>query len=943
MKKDLIKRYKSILVAAVFVIACGITFLFGTPRTTYTMPGLEKTFSEDVNESAPFISDFTAYHKKLKSVSIEPNTRRESNDGTLEVSLCNEFGEVLATDSKEFRELEYGYMNEFTFDATLTPGAAYKLMVTAKDCPDDAICLSVIDNTVLLTEMTYKAPMTKKGMLPYVLGYALAGVLLIAAIEDRKNYSRLSKICTYGFVFVASVALILMNDEGSRPIVYSGVELNHDGGYEDYRDFLSMTEENGKEGNMCNTDEYMLNKGEYTVKLSYMTGNEGNKVEVYDDGIMTDSFDINPATTHDEYTFRTDKDTQNTMIKIYYCGQGVLKVNELSLSPAVGKSFYSDNMFFLFVFVLLNVIGLLMYHRNMKKPLDKKMVFDMAAIVCIAICGLYPFLTSNLWAGDDLSYHLLRIEGLKDAMLDGQAPAVVMPNALSGNGYLNSMYPYLFLYIPAILRICRVSLILSYKVLIFLANLATAYMTYVAIKSVCNRRYASLLGALLYVMLPYRFTNIYARAALGEILAMTFLPFLFAAVYHLLLGDKKKWYWIIIALTGLLQSHIISFVWGCILTAIPCVLFAREFFKEKRWLKLIEAAFISVLVNLWFVIPFVKFYMSGELGSGVLEWAGFSEYTCDPKYFLTMMGSQGFRYLSFGVPVVFLAVFGAIYMVFEKREKCVKENYLSLLYIGAVLITILIMPYGASENLKSVMLIDKFFTTMQFPWRLFAQASALFIFVGVIWLSECKALEQYNLKTIILVVLVAVSMFVGMRGLDKQEEYSCENYSDEYTAGHETKVKGIISEENIVRYPYEWRINGVDETQLMSSYFVSSYDTTEVVSYNKKGTSADLVYKATEPGSIVVFPIMNYYGYEAFDENDDEIEIVQTCDYAIQCDMNTDGNEHTIRIRYVEPTAFVLGFWVSLLSVIGIAAYALYGKVNAKKNGETAGKDKKKA
>ncbi len=64
-------------------------------------------------------------------------------------------------------------------------------------------------------------------------------------------------------------------------------------------------------------------------------------------------------------------------------------------------------------------------------------------------------------------------------MLDGQFPVVIFPEALAGNGYLNSMYPYLFLYIPAFLRLFGVSLALSYKTLIFLANIATVAITWI--------------------------------------------------------------------------------------------------------------------------------------------------------------------------------------------------------------------------------------------------------------------------------------------------------------------------------------------------------------------------------------------------------------------------------------------------------------------------------
>ena len=74
-------------------------------------------------------------------------------------------------------------------------------------------------------------------------------------------------------------------------------------------------------------------------------------------------------------------------------------------------------------------------------------------------------------------------------------------------------------YIPAFLRLLGVSLALSYKTLIFLANIATVAVIYKVLKSMTPSRYACILGTALYILLPYRFTNIYARGALGETLA----------------------------------------------------------------------------------------------------------------------------------------------------------------------------------------------------------------------------------------------------------------------------------------------------------------------------------------------------------------------------------------------------------------------------------------
>ena len=920
-----ISKYRIYIVVALFLVLTVATALVGRNRTTVKLPSLEKQKSPYITESAPFAGTFVANYENLYSISVEPNEEYETF-GRIEVSLLDENGNVLGVDTKDCQKIDFGYMTEFNIKAKLNVGSNYLVLVKTYDCGEDGVSVSVINGTALLTELTYKAPITAKGMLPYVLIYAILALLIIAAVEDRKSYSQTAKLVSWGFFIIAGASIILMNDEATRPLSYMGTELNHDMGFEDYRGFLTASAESGDTGGiLCSTNEYMLNKGEYTVGLSYLSSSDANTVAVMDDGVLLYEFNVNNFATYDEYTFSVDKDTQNTVIAVKFSGDGVFKVNQLNFQRAGGKAFYSDNYFFLVLFIVLNLTGFVLY--QCRERIDKKTLMTVIMLVGISLLGLFPYLNSKLWPADDLAYHLYRIEGIKDAIIDGQFPAVIYPNALSGNGYLNSMYPYLFLYIPAILRIFRVSLVLSYKVLVFLANLATASLTYVAIKSMLDEKVPhpgsyAILGSLLYIMLPYRFNNIYARGAVGEILAMTFLPFLFASIYHLLLGNRDKWYWIIIALSGLLQSHIISFVLGCVITAICCAVFVRELFKESRWLKLIEAAGISVLVNLWFLVPFVSFYMGQDIRTEALDWHSFSEYVCDPGLMLNMIGAQDYRYLSLGIPVAFLAFFGIIHVVYEdKSGNGAKENYLRLLFSIGGALTLLITTYGASFNLKSVYVADKLLSTMQFAWRLFAQSTALFIFVGVIWLSESQILEKYNLKRVLVVMLATVSLFVGMRGLDSFEAYSNRDYTDTYSEGHEIKVGGVVIKEGIVSYPYEYRVNGVDETVIFNSYYLNDYEGTEVLSYNKKGTSVDITYTANSSGAAIVLPIMFYDGYEAFDESGNKLNLAMVHKYAIEAPMVGDGILHELHIQYNVPIIFKVATMISILSLVGIGVY----------------------
>ena len=284
--------------------------------------------------------------------------------------------------------------------------------------------------------------------------------------------------------------------------------------------------------------------------------------------------------------------------------------------------------------VLLAVTAMLLDGYWKKHPVsrERKLTFLILAGLCLYASA--PLFIQSFKQADDLCYHLLRIEGIKDGMRDGQFPVVIYPEALSGNGYLNSMYPYLFLYIPAFLRLFGVSLAMSYKFLILLANIATVALTWKSFRMMKASRYACLLGTALYILLPYRFTNIYARGALGETLAMTFLPVVIAGFYQVLVGDQKKWIWLVLGFTGLVESHVLSTAYMAVIFAACCLVFVRELFREKRWLSLLKAAGLTVLLNLWFLVPFLYFYLKENLYTESLDWSGYSEYSINAAFLL---------------------------------------------------------------------------------------------------------------------------------------------------------------------------------------------------------------------------------------------------------------------------------------------------------------------
>ena len=107
-----------------------------------------------------------------------------------------------------------------------------------------------------------------------------------------------------------------------------------------------------------------------------------------------------------------------------------------------------------------------MRETTKKQKSKKEKSFVLGMVILIAIITGLPFLKPGLGGHLlDTLYHLLRIESVKEALLNGAYPARVNPLFLNGYGYGSSLfYSDITLVVPAILRLLGVSPILSWKI-----------------------------------------------------------------------------------------------------------------------------------------------------------------------------------------------------------------------------------------------------------------------------------------------------------------------------------------------------------------------------------------------------------------------------------------------------------------------------------------------
>ena len=252
--------------------------------------------------------------------------------------------------------------------------------------------------------------------------------------------------------------------------------------------------------------------------------------------------------------------------------------------------------------------------------LPKERRSSIVAVVSIGVLASLPLFTNYLLNGADLSFHLMRIEGLAEGLRQGNFPVKMQPLWVNDHGYpVSVMYGDALLYVPALLTLCGFTVQTAYKVYLFGMNLLTAAVSYHCGKTISKSTNIGIIASVLYTLSGYRLTNAVYRAALGEVTAMAFLPLVFLGLWQIFSyeeGEDKSRLrrgagLLILGYTGILQSHLLSFEMAILFSVIFCLMQGRRF--VKRCMLLVKTGLVTIGVNLFYLVPFLDYMLTQDM------------------------------------------------------------------------------------------------------------------------------------------------------------------------------------------------------------------------------------------------------------------------------------------------------------------------------------------
>lgn len=553
-------------------------------------------------------------------------------------------------------------------------------------------------------------------------------LLLVAAAPMQTYYER---------EFAASDLEI--PDEAASAVSLSGEEDS----------FLQA--ESGYQGTVAAAENVTLQRGTYRIQAVTWSEGSGNRLEIYSprtlnadntEGKLLTEGTIASDGGLTELTFEVTESLEDVSFLVWYEGTGDFHISSLYLTST--KRMYQDPLILMGLMIIASLL-ILMLRRKKGDPdrETKKAVFLLGAAVLVASLPLcFPYVLD----GNDLYYQFNRILGIQEALKSGQFPVKLHSTLLHGYGYGSSIfYPELFLYFPAALGCLGMSLIGCYRLLLFLVHATTAFVSYRSFSGIFRSREKGLPAAILYVLSIYRLLDLYTRAAVGEGMAMIFIPLVMWGLYELFLGDEKKWYLAALGFTGIMQCHILSTELAVAFGALFGLSFLGKLREKKRLFNLFLAGGVTLLLNLGLVLPILQHaaypFHVFSVESTLSWWT-----TTLPKLFDLCMANPTERMYAgmenggempctIGLPLVLgLLAFFYVRIVDGKKEDSSlrRLTFVSLLALLGIYASTNYFPW---DKIQAIGLLRKAVTTIQLPWRCLAFSTALLcpVTVEAIW------------------------------------------------------------------------------------------------------------------------------------------------------------------------------------------------------------------
>lgn len=591
---------------------------------------------------------------------------------------------------------------------------------------------------------------------------------------------------------------------------------------------------------------------------------------------------------------------------------------------------------------------------------------NIAIIFIVSIFVCLPLLNKNcnIYIDDGIQ-HLCRLIGTEQTLVSKQFLPIIMSNFCNNFGYSwNIFYSPLTAYIPLIFRIFSFSFETCLKLFMFVVTVATGIAMYKFVIKITKNKNIAILASVLYIIAPYRITDMYVRMALAELTSFIFIPMVFSGMYSII-NENKKTSLLIIGASGLILTHTVV----CMYTAMLCFVYLIVFIR-----KLNKKSILNLLVSLLMIVLITSFY-----------WVGLAQHYFSTSYEVFVPGrmervdvlnfyktslsqlvytdqEQKMIYEIGIVTFIGLLLTPIAIMKFEKQEK---EKDFTKIYglfgILGIVLTIMTLKIFPFEKLPGT------FTMIQFTFRLFEFTSFFFAIISAVnfWIL----IKNFNIRDVIIISLIACLLttiygkkisyekkydekdFIEPRRVTKDvgrinagmasfeylpsKAFNCLktyiadredvpiilNNSDNQITISDYKKNGSNMKMKILKASPELA-NGTDKVYEVSEELTNEEDTISEANQDDESSKANTTSEDIE----IELPYIYYLGYRVKIDGK-EVKYTESEHGFVQINVDKELNEEAeITVKYLGTNEMIIAFAVSLVSTVSYAIFTITAK-----------------
>lgn len=493
-------------------------------------------------------------------------------------------------------------------------------------------------------------------------------------------------------------------------------------------------------------------------------------------------------------------------------------------------------------------------------------------VIAVAVTWLYSALLEPVaFTSHEGLYVFARTQQVASELHAVRFPQT-FPDACFGAGFaFPRFYPPLTLFVSSGLALLFGNVVFAVNASFFLSVLLSGIAMYAMATGVVRNRWIALGASLLYVSMPYRFVDIYVRAALAEAWTFVWYPLILLGLWQAFRKRRLVWY-LPVCICALVLTHNITAVYFL----SYCGLFTLCAMAIRGWRAGVIPAVavgMGILLGMWFLLPQQYYIPSVWVGDSEFMWTSATHvaehrvlpwqfFYSHPKYWFGESTGPGFvdgmsYELGVGqlllVPVALLAL-----RRFRWRNRMRVSPVLAVLGLSIVVGYVASLVFMLFPEMFLAVL-PKQFAFIQFPWRLLAMTAFLAPILAVVAVSRLSRRLAWTVPAFAAASVLVVLLVPGYQLTPQTEEHWTDAFllTPESLFAHGNRGYTVLGEYvpreiDIVTFQRE----GLDPAVYLAPSVIEGADAA-VVAWTRSGPDFRVTVAAPE-GGVVRIPLFAY-------------------------------------------------------------------------------------